>query len=84
MGDNTVKKKRKGPITYLREVKAEMKKVIWPTRSQTVNNTLIVIAFILIVAIFLAIVDVLFSGVVRGFIIKDMGAAFKQLFSQQK
>ena len=81
MGDNTVKKKRKGPFTYVREVKAEMKKVIWPTKSQTVNNTLIVIAFILIVAIFLAIVDVLFSGVVRGFIINDMGAAFKQLFA---
>ncbi len=78
---DTAKKKRKSPLTFLREVKGEMKKVIWPTWSQTVNHTLVVIAFILIVAIFLAIVDTLFGGVVRGFIIGDFKAAFTQLFS---
>ena len=79
MGD-TAKKKRKGPIAYLREVKAEMKKVMWPSWSQTVNNTLIVILFIAIVAIFLAIVDTIFGGVVKGFIIGDFKEAFSQLF----
>ena len=82
MGD-TVKKNRKNPLTFLREVKGEMKKVIWPSWSQTVNNTLVVIAFILVVAIFLAIIDTLFSGVARGFIIGDFKAAFTQLFSLQ-
>lgn len=80
---DSVKKKRKSLLTFLREVRGEMKKVIWPTWSQTVNNTAIVIAFILIVAVFLAIVDTIFGGVVRGFILGDFKAAFTQLFSVQ-
>ena len=80
MGD-TAKKTKKNPIAFLREVKGEMKKVMWPSWSQVVNNTLIVIAFILIVAVFLAIVDTIFGVGVRGFILGDFGAAFKQLFS---
>lgn len=80
MGD-TAKKTKKGPLTFLREVKGEMKKVMWPSWSQTVNHTLVVIAFIVVVAIFLAIVDTIFGVGVRGFILGDFKAAFTQLFS---
>lgn len=61
---------------YFREVKSEMKKVVWPTWTQTVNNTMIVIAFILIFGVFMAVVDFIFSGIIRGVIIGDFIKAF--------
>ena len=68
-----------GIVKFLREVKSEMKKVVWPTWSQTVHNTLIVIAVIIMVGIFLAIIDTIFGGVVRGVVIGDFGKAFKDI-----
>lgn len=42
---------------WLKEMKSEMKKVQWPTRKQTINNTLIVIACVIVVGIFIWIFD---------------------------
>ena len=42
---------------WFKDMKGELKKVQWPTRKQTVNNTLIVIACVVIVGIFIAIFD---------------------------
>ena len=43
------KKKRKNPITkWFRELRSELKKVVWPSRKQIINNTLV--ALVLIVA----------------------------------
>lgn len=42
---------------WLRDMKSELKKVQWPTRKQTVNNTLIVIACVIVVGIFIALFD---------------------------
>lgn len=72
-----------GIVKFLREVKSEMKKVVWPTWSQTVHNTLIVIAVIIMVGIFLAIIDTIFGGVVRGVVIGDFGKAFKDIIGIQ-
>lgn len=47
---------------YFHEVKTELKKVVWPTFPQTVNNTIIVITAILIVGVILFILDFIFSG----------------------
>lgn len=79
MSDSVSKTKRKGPAAYLREVKAEMKKVVWPTFSQTVNNTYVVILTIVIVAIFLTICDAVFGTLIRGAIIGDFKQAFMQV-----
>lgn len=38
-----ITKKRVGPRTYLREVRAELKKVAWPTRKEVVNSTIVVL-----------------------------------------
>jgi len=46
---------------YLKEVKAEMEKVTWPTRKETLRYTLIVISVSVIVAIFLGGLDYLFN-----------------------
>lgn len=57
---------------WLRDMKSELKKVQWPTRKQTVNNTLIVIACVIVVGIFIALFDF-----VAGEAIKLLIGAFK-------
>ena len=42
---------------WFRDMKSELKKVQWPTRKQTINNTLIVIACVIVVGIFIALFD---------------------------
>lgn len=38
---------------WFKEMKSELKKVQWPTRKQTVNNTVIVIVCVIVVGIFI-------------------------------
>ena len=53
---------------WFRELKAEMRKIVWPTRQQTINNMLVVIAAVLIVGIFVWVLDLIFGGVVAAVI----------------
>lgn len=48
----------------------ELKRVVWPTRSQTINHTLIVIFFSLAVAVFLGALDMLFTYGVQRLLLK--------------
>ena len=50
---------------WFRELKSELKKVQWPTRKQTVNNTLVVIACVIAVGIFIWIFDALALAVIN-------------------
>ncbi|MGD9825609.1 preprotein translocase subunit SecE [Desulfobacter sp.] len=50
---------------FLREVKVELKKVVWPTRKQTTGTTVVVVIFVFIVAIFLGIFDYSLSKLVQ-------------------
>lgn len=50
-----------GIITYLRETRAELKKVSWPTRQEALNLTYIVLGVTLAFAVFLGILDWVFS-----------------------
>ena len=49
---------------FFQEVSVELKKVSWPTRQQTMNATVVVIAVSFIVAFFLGIVDIVLARVV--------------------
>jgi preprotein translocase subunit SecE len=55
----------KKAISYLGEVKAELKKVTWPTRRETINSTYIVLAVVGVVSLFLAMVDGVLAWLVR-------------------
>lgn len=46
---------------YFRDAIAEMKKVVWPNKKQTVNYTIIVIAMSIGIAIFFGILDYVFN-----------------------
>ncbi|NLZ74527.1 preprotein translocase subunit SecE [Candidatus Falkowbacteria bacterium] len=48
-------------INYIKESIAEMKKVTWPTKKETYNYTLLVIGISIGMAIFLGILDYLFT-----------------------
>ena len=50
-----------GVIEYVRETKAEMKHVTWPSRSQVAIFTLAVIALSVVVALYLGFFDFIFS-----------------------
>jgi len=54
-------------ITFLKEVRIEMKKVNWPTRQETIRYTLIVIGVSLTVAIFLGTLDFIFTTLLNKF-----------------
>ena len=42
---------------YLRELRSELKKVVWPTPQQVIKNTGIVVICVLIVGVFVWLVD---------------------------
>jgi preprotein translocase subunit SecE len=42
---------------WFRELRSEAKKVMWPTRKQVINNTLVVIATVFVVGIFIWTID---------------------------
>jgi len=51
-------------IQYLKEVRAEMKHVSWPTRQQTIVYTIVVIGISLATAVYLGLLDYVFSGII--------------------
>ena len=48
---------------FLRDTKAELRKVIWPNSKQLINNTVAVISVVLIVGVIVFILDVCFQKV---------------------
>ena len=52
-------------VQFLREVKVELKKVVWPTRKQTLGSTVVVITLTMIIASFLGVVDIGLSSLIR-------------------
>ncbi len=56
---------------YLTEVRAEMRKVSWPTKQKTIKDSLVVIVASLATAAFMGGADALFSYVVQKVIMKN-------------
>ena len=57
-------------VTFIQEAKEELLKVNWPSKKQTINYTLLVVAVSIAVAGFLGGLDWIFSYVLKTFIIK--------------
>ncbi|NOZ25763.1 MAG: preprotein translocase subunit SecE [Nitrospirae bacterium] len=55
----------KGIKNFLREVKLEAKKVLFPTRDELIGSTWVVIISTIIVAVFLGLVDFILSKFVK-------------------
>ncbi len=51
-------KKASGSFSrFFKDLKSEVKKVVWPNKKQVKNNTLVVLGFMAVAAVFLWIVD---------------------------
>ena len=60
MADANVNKTNK-IAKYLKECKAELKKVTWPTKDQLIHNTGVILVFIAIVTVILSLLDIGFA-----------------------
>ena len=54
-------KNKKENKHFFKDFKAELKRVIWPTPKQLVNNTVAVISIVLITAVIVFVLDVVFE-----------------------
>jgi preprotein translocase subunit SecE len=59
-------------VKYIKETRAELRKVTWPTREEAKNLTLIIVAVAVAMAIFLGTLDYIFQVVVAGVISADL------------
>ena len=50
---------------FLNEVKLELKKVSWPTRLELLNATVVVIVSVIILAVFIAVCDLVWSTIIN-------------------
>ena len=55
--ENWFKRTWNGLAKWFRGMKSELKKVVWPTWSQVLNNTVVVIVVSVIIAIVIGIID---------------------------
>lgn len=53
------------PAIFLKEVKDELKKVTWPTRSEVIRLTAVVIIISFIVGFFLGILDFILVNITK-------------------
>jgi len=51
-------------VNFLKEVKAEIKKVTWPSRNEVTSTTVVVIAATIFFGFYLFLMDVVFSWVI--------------------
>ena len=46
---------------FLREVRAELRKVVWPNRKELTTYTVVVIVTVAVVSVFISLVDITFG-----------------------
>lgn len=65
MAEASVKVKKKPFLArmkkYFKDTKSELRKVTWPTKEKLIQNTEVIIVFIILIGIFLFACDMLFS-----------------------
>ena len=62
MADNTSRKP--SPAEFFSQVRAEGRKIVWPTREETVKTSIFVFIMMLILSVFFLGVDSLFGTIV--------------------
>ncbi|TDQ51495.1 preprotein translocase subunit SecE [Actinorugispora endophytica] len=51
------RKRRTGPVTFTKEVVAELRKVRWPSRRELITYTIVVIVFVLVLTGYVSLLD---------------------------
>ena len=55
---------RTSPATFLRQVVAELRKVVWPTQQQLITYFFVVMVFVLAVMLLVSVLDLAFGKLV--------------------
>ena len=55
---------RTGPATFYRQVVAELRKVVWPTREQLVTYFIVTMVFVVVVMAIVSVFDLAFGKLV--------------------
>jgi preprotein translocase subunit SecE len=55
---------------YLRETQFEMRKVVWPTREETIRTTLVVILVVVLLSVVLGVIDIILKSVILDWLLK--------------
>lgn len=62
--DRTIDMAKTSPGEFIRQVRAEAGKIVWPTGRETVQTTILVLIMTTILAFFFLGVDTIFNGIV--------------------
>lgn len=63
-GDNTNESRRTSPAVFYRQVIAELRKVVWPTREQLVTYFIVVLVFVTAMMVLVSLLDLAFGKLV--------------------
>ena len=55
------KKSKFGIGKFFKEVKSEIKKIVWPAKQQVIKNTMIVIAAVVVIGVVIWVLDLIFQ-----------------------
>jgi len=55
---------RTSPVTFYRQVVAELRKVVWPSQQQLVTYFIVVMAFVLVMIALVSVLDLVFGKAV--------------------
>ena len=58
------KNKAGGAVTFIKEVRIELSKVVWPTRQETIKLTLIVLVSSIFISSYIGLLDLGFTKLV--------------------
>ena len=61
---------RVGPVTFLRETIAELRKSVWPSREETVRLTFVVIVVSIVMAFYLGGMDRVFAETFTRYVLR--------------
>jgi preprotein translocase subunit SecE len=56
--------KRANPVTFYRQVVAELRKVVWPTQQQLITYFIVAMVFVLVVMAIVSLLDLAFGKAV--------------------
>lgn len=59
------KKRKTSPAEFVNQVRSETRKVVWPTREETIRTAIFVFIMMVLLALFFLGIDTVFSAVVQ-------------------
>jgi preprotein translocase subunit SecE len=55
-------------IQYLKDTRSELRHVAWPTQTQTIVFTVLVVALSIFVSLYLGLFDYIFTGIIQRYV----------------